>query len=123
MRNRIGASGARCNSNAHATASRRAGERDHEAVALTLLDRPHPAVGGEQVRKRAVQARDGGRHLVRLGLPQPRRALDIGEQQRHRSGWQLAHAQLTPVHRRHVRAWISFGHASQHLGAGSRKHQ
>ena len=27
----------------------RAGERDHKAVALTLLDRPHPAVGGEQV--------------------------------------------------------------------------
>ena len=63
-----------------------AGERDDEAVALALLHRPHPAVAGDDVRECAVEPRDGFRHLLGLGLPQPRRALDVGQQQRHRSG-------------------------------------
>ena len=72
MRNRIGASGARCKSRAQATASDARRERDHEAVALALLDRAHAVMGGDRVGHRLVEARDGGGHLVRLGLPQPR---------------------------------------------------
>ena len=34
-----------------------AGERDHEAVALALLDRPHPAVGGDACRTRVRSRR------------------------------------------------------------------
>ena len=89
-------------------------ERDHEAVALALLDRTHTVVGGDDVRQRLVEARDGGRHRLGLGLPQPRRTLDVGQQQRHRSGRKLAHAHVAPV---------SFAHASQHAVTCSAEHQ
>ena len=69
-----------------------AGERDDEAVALALLDRSHTVVGGDRVGQRLVEARDRGLHRVGLGLPQARRTLDVGQQQRHRSGRKLAHA-------------------------------
>ena len=62
-----------------------AGEGDDEAVALPLLDRADAAVGGDQVRQRGIQPSNRGSHLCGLGLPQPRRTLDVGEQQRHRS--------------------------------------
>ena len=52
-----------------------------------------------------IQPRHRGGHLVGLGFPQPRGALDVGQQQRHGARRQLAHAQLAPV---------SFAHASQH---------
>ena len=44
-------------------------ERHHEAVAFTLLDRPHPVVGGDQVGQRAVEPRDRSRHFARAGSP------------------------------------------------------
>ncbi len=61
-------------------------ERDDEAVAFTLLDRPHATVGGDDVRECAVEPCDGLRHLLRLRFPQPRRAFDVGQQQGHRAG-------------------------------------
>ena len=42
-------------------------------------------------RPSGIKSRNGGRHIVRLGLPQPRGALDVGQQQRHRAGRKLAH--------------------------------
>ena len=60
MRSLIGASGARCNSRAQATASAARRERDDEAVALTLLDGPHTVMGGDRVGQCLVEARDGG---------------------------------------------------------------
>ena len=68
-----------------------AGERDDEAVALTLLDGPHTVVGGDRVGQCLIEACDRGCHLLGLGLPQPGRTLDVGQQQRHRSGRKLAH--------------------------------
>jgi hypothetical protein len=53
-------------------------ERQHEAVALTLLDRPNTAMGRDETRQRVIQPRDCRAHLVGLGLPQPRGALDVG---------------------------------------------
>jgi hypothetical protein len=47
----------------------RAGERRHKTVTLTLLDRPHTAMGGNQSTQRVIQARKGRRHLLGLGLP------------------------------------------------------
>ena len=90
------------------------GERHDEAVALALFDRTHPAVGGQQVGKSDVEPCDSVRHLRRLGLPQPRRAFDVGQQQRHRSGGKLAHEYVAP---------LSFAHASQHPVAAAAKHQ
>ena len=69
-----------------------AGERDDEAVALALLDGPHTVVGGDRIGQCLVEARDRGLHRLGLGLPQPRRTLDVGQQQRDRSGRKLAHA-------------------------------
>jgi len=50
-------------------------------------------MGGDDVRHRAIQVRHGSRHLIGVVLPQPRRALDVGQKQRHRSPRQRAHAQ------------------------------
>ncbi len=38
---------------------------------------------GDDPTQRAIEPRDRVGHVVRSGLPQPRRALDVGEQQRH----------------------------------------
>jgi hypothetical protein len=54
-----------------------AGERDHEAIALALLDRPQAIMGSDDVAHHAVLARNRRRHLIRLGLPQPRGAFDV----------------------------------------------
>src|SRR6185312_16179538 len=75
--------------------------------------RPHTTMGSYDLAQRAIKPRHRGRHLLRLALPQPRRALDVGQKQRHRSGRQLAHAQVPPAHRPHVRAAVSPAHASQ----------
>ena len=81
----------------------RAGERRHKTVTLTLLDRPHTAMGGNQITQRVIQARKGRRHLLGLGLPQPCGALDVGQKQRRRSRRQKpAHAKVAPVHQRRV---------------------
>ena len=68
-----------------------AGERDDEAVALTLLDGPHTVVGWRRVGQGLVEARDGGLHRLGLGFPQPRRTFDVGQQQRDRSSRKLTH--------------------------------
>ena len=91
MRNLIGANGARCKLQRAGHRVRGAGERDDEAVALALLDGPHAVVGGDRVGQRLVEALDGGLHRLGLGLPQPRRTLDVGQQQRDRSSRKLAH--------------------------------
>jgi hypothetical protein len=51
-----------------------------------LLDRAYPVVRGDEFGNRAIQQGDRDRHRLWLLFPQPRRALDIGEQQRHRAG-------------------------------------
>jgi hypothetical protein len=72
-----------------------AGERGHETVALALLHWAHPAMGGDDIGHDVLEACDRGGHLIGLGLPQPRRALDVCQKQRHRSRQQKpAHAQL-----------------------------
>jgi hypothetical protein len=99
-------------------------ERHHKTVALTLLHRPHPAIRGEQIQQCLIQSRKGRRHLLGLGLPQPRGALHIGQKQRHRARRQKpVHAKIAPVHQRRVHAWINLAHASQHAAHRWRKHQ
>ena len=48
---------------------RGAGERGHEAVALTLFDWAHAVVGGDDLRHRLIQTCDGAGHLLGLGFP------------------------------------------------------
>ena len=87
----------------------RAGERDDETVTLALLDRPHTTVGCDSFGQGVVEAFDGGLHHLGLGLPQPRRTFDVGQQQRDRSSRKLAHVKAN--------VWVapaSFAHASQH---------
>ncbi len=45
------------------------GERGHEAVALALFQRAHPAVSGERCVHRLVEQRQRGGHLFGLGFP------------------------------------------------------
>ena len=98
----------------------RAPERDDEAVALTLLDGSHAAVGTDHFGQSAVESAEGGGHLLGLGLPQPRRPLDVRQQQRHRSGgYQLAHAQVAPVQH----GCVNFAHANQPAAIATDKHQ
>jgi hypothetical protein len=70
-----------------------AGERDHKAIALALFDRADSVMGGDRLGHRPVEAGHGGGHLLGLALPQPRRTLDVGQQQRHRARRQ---SPLTP---------------------------
>ena len=49
-----------------------AGERRHKTVALALLDRAHPVMGGDDITYDLVETRDRSRHHLGLGLPQPR---------------------------------------------------
>ena len=74
-------------------------------------------MGGDDGGHGAIQARNRGRHL--LGFPQPRRAFDVGQKQRHHSRRQNAHAQIAPLQRR-VRKWVRLAHASQHALATCR---
>ena len=108
--------GQRCPLQVQRTSDRvgRAGESDHEAVALALLDRADSITGGDDVQHHLIEARHSGGHLIRLGFPQPRRTLDVGQQQRHRSGRKVAHAHVTPV---------SFAHANQHPVTRIAEHQ
>jgi hypothetical protein len=53
--------------------------------------------------RRVIQARKGRRHLLGLGLPQPRGTLDVSQKQRCRSRRQKpVHAKIAPVHLRRV---------------------
>jgi hypothetical protein len=75
-----------------------AGERGHEAVAFALLDRAHPVVGGDDLVHCLILTSHRSGHLLRLGFPQLRRTLDVGQKQRHGPGRQEpAYAQLAPV--------------------------
>jgi hypothetical protein len=66
MHDPIGASGARCNLSAHATASLALPKADNEAVALTLFDGAHTTLSGEGTGYRPIQPRHRGRHVVGL---------------------------------------------------------
>jgi hypothetical protein len=84
-------------------------ERNDEAVALALFDWPHPAMSGDRVGEFLVEPLDGCLHGLGLGLPQPRRTFDVGQQQRDRSRRKLAHVGAN--------VWFRptrFTHASQH---------
>jgi hypothetical protein len=71
--------------------------------ALALLDRANSVMGGDYIGHHLVEARDRLGILRGLALPQPRRALDIGQKQRHGAGRQKpAHANFAPVHQRQV---------------------
>lgn len=51
-------------------------ERDHEAVALALLDRTYRVVIGDESGEGAIELDDRRRRLLRLGFPQVGRSLD-----------------------------------------------
>jgi hypothetical protein len=77
--------------------SRRRGERDEERVALRIdLD---PVVAGERITNRTAMVAERVGVAVGTQLVQePRRALDVGEQERDRSGRELAgHAAIQAV--------------------------
>ena len=94
---------------------RRAGKRRDEAVALALFDGSHAVVGGDGVRYDLIHPRHGRDHLVGLAFPEPRGALHVSQQQRHRARRQKpAHAKIAPVHQRRIRARIDVAHANQH---------
>ena len=90
-------------------------ERDDKAVTFTLLDGPHTSVGGDDVRECAIEPCDRLRHLLGLGLPEPRRPFDVGE-------WQpspFRSVARSPLHRsRFPAAWsrarVNRAHVNQH---------
>jgi hypothetical protein len=65
-----------------------AGEGDHEAVALALLDRTRAMMPVHHLVQQRIEARHRVRHRRRVRLPQPRRTLHIRQQQRHGAGRQ-----------------------------------
>jgi 3-oxoacyl-[acyl-carrier protein] reductase len=75
---------------------RRPRERDNEAVALALLDGTDTTVSRGTVLERLVEARDRRSHDDRILLPQTGRALDVGEEQRHRSHRQGSRSRGAP---------------------------
>jgi hypothetical protein len=54
-------------------------ERDDEAVAFALLNRPHTTMRSNDLGECAVESCDGLRHFLGLRLPEPRGPFDIGE--------------------------------------------
>jgi len=63
----------------------------------------------DQVGQGPIQILNGGGHLLGQRLPQPRRPLDVGPEQCHRTRRQKAvHALIAPFHR------VNFAHANQH---------
>ena len=120
MRRRIGPSDARCNSRAHTAASLARPKAITKLSPSPLFDRPHAVVSVHHARKRAVESMKGSGHLFGSGFPQPRGTLDVGQQQRHRSGrYQFAHAQIAPAQRRRV----NLAHASQPVAFVTREHR
>ncbi len=59
-------------------------EDGDDTVTLPLLDRAHAAVRGDRRVEDLVMARDRVGHRRGRCLPQPRRALDVGQQERDR---------------------------------------
>ena len=85
----VSCANARCTSSAAATASDAREKAADHAVALTLLDRPDAAVERDGRVEELVVTGDRGRRLVGARLPELRRALDVGEEERHRAGREL----------------------------------
>ena len=86
---RASAQSARCASAAASTASRAPRERAEERVALCVdLD---AAVCGDGIAYQAPVLRECVRIRLPEALEQPRRALDVGEEQRDRAAEQIRH--------------------------------
>ena len=95
-----------------------AGERHLKTVTLAMFDRPHPAMGSDDIGHEFVQAAHRGGHDVWLVLPQPHRALNLRRQQCDGGGSKISgHTQPAPVHQQRIRAWIDAAHASQRAAA------
>ncbi len=82
---------------------RRPREGANHAVAFTLLDRAHASVQRHGGFEQLVVTGYRVRRLVGTRLPELRRALDVGEQERHRSGRELGldgsgHVRVCQVH-------------------------
>jgi hypothetical protein len=60
----------------------RARERNHEAVALALLQRTNAIVSPDRIGHSRVDSSDGCRHLGFSRLPQLRRPFDVRQQKR-----------------------------------------
>ena len=86
---------------------RRSLEGGQHRIALALLDRAHPTMGGDGLIEQGVEASDRRRHHLGSALPGRGGRLDIGEQERHRAGGQRA---SPGRHRRQSRARRA-GHA------------
>ena len=110
-------------------------EGDDEAVALALFDGAHATVCEDGRGEYLIEFGHGCGHLVRAGLPQPRRPLDVGEQQRDGSGGKkVAHGFAHVWARVDARVWdhvdarvgvdpVGFAHASQRAGIERQEHQ
>ena len=66
----------------------RPAERGDDTVALALLHRADPAMGGDRLVEQLVVARHRDCNRPRLPLPGASRALDVSHQERHRPCWQ-----------------------------------
>ena len=80
MRNRIGASGARCNASAHATASLARANANTKLSPSPCSTGRTPPWNADEVDQYPIEPRDRRPHRVGLGLPQPCRALDVRQQ-------------------------------------------
>jgi hypothetical protein len=64
-------------------------DADRESTPRNLpAGRGQAAEGSNDVGHGAVEQLEGRCRRFRLGVPQPRRSLDVGEKQRHHSRWQ-----------------------------------
>jgi len=71
-----------------------------DRIAFTLLDRPHATRRDDRVVEDLVVPGDRPVHLVVAGVPQPRRALHVGEQERHGRVGTTTGSSAQPVARR-----------------------
>ena len=65
-------------------------EHRQRRVALTLCLQQPPAVFVRALRDQLVVQLERSRHRVGIRLPQARRALDVGQQERDHPRWQIA---------------------------------
>ena len=94
------------------------GKRHLKTVTLAMFDRPHPAMGSDDIAHDLVEAAHRGGHDVWLVLPQPHRAVDLRRQQCDGGGSKISgHTQPAPVHQQRIRAWIDAAHASERATA------
>jgi hypothetical protein len=83
---------------------RRSHEHADRTVTLALLLRKHPATRPHRLDEQVVAARHHARHHLAPLLPQQGRALDIGQQERHRPSRDNRHRVLVnSTHRNHDR--------------------